>query len=66
MGAVMIEDLTYRRYPRYRDLMILIFYAMVENIGYRQVILFYRFQGMVRFLRGFREWEKVIHVGANE
>jgi hypothetical protein len=66
VGAVLLEDLTFRRYPGYRDLSTLLFYAFLENIGYRQVILYFRFQGMVRFLSGFRQWEKVIHVGAHE
>jgi cellulose synthase/poly-beta-1,6-N-acetylglucosamine synthase-like glycosyltransferase len=64
IGAVLLEELTYRRYPRFRDLMTLLMFAVLENIGYRQVILYYRFQGVVRFLTGFRKWEKVIHVGA--
>jgi cellulose synthase/poly-beta-1,6-N-acetylglucosamine synthase-like glycosyltransferase len=66
IGAVLLEDLTFRRYPGYRDLSVLLLYAFLENIGYRQVILYYRFQGVVRFLAGFRQWEKVIHVGAQE
>jgi cellulose synthase/poly-beta-1,6-N-acetylglucosamine synthase-like glycosyltransferase len=64
VGAVLLEELTYRRYPAIRDLMILLFYAVVENIGYRQLVLYYRFQGVVRFITGFKEWEKVVHVGA--
>jgi len=66
VGAVLLEDLTFRRYPGYRDLSTLLLYAFLENIGYRQVILYFRFQGMLRFLSGFRHWEKVIHVGAHE
>ena len=64
VGAVLLEDLTYRRYPGFRDLITLLWYAMLENVGYRQVILYYRFQGFVRFLTGFRTWEKVIHAGS--
>ena len=63
IGAVLLEELTYRRYPRYRDLATLLFYAFVENIGYRQLVLYYRFEGVVQFLMGFRRWEKVSHVG---
>lgn len=66
VGAVLLEDLTFRRYPGYRDLATLLIYAFLENIGYRQLILYFRFQGIVRFLSGFRQWEKVIHVGAHE
>lgn len=66
VGAVLLEELTYRRYPGFRELMILLLFAMLENIGYRQLVLFYRVQGVFRFLSGFGEWEKVVHVGAGE
>ncbi len=66
VGAVLLEELTYRRYPGFRDLLTLLLFALIENLGYRQMVLYYRFQGMVRFLTGFGEWEKVVHVGAEE
>jgi cellulose synthase/poly-beta-1,6-N-acetylglucosamine synthase-like glycosyltransferase len=66
VGAVLLEELTYRRYPRFSELLSLLKYAVLENIGYRQLILFYRVQGMWHFLTGFRKWEKVVHVGATE
>ena len=64
VGAVLLEELTYRRYPSFRDLMILLVYAVLENLGYRQVVLYYRVQGVLKFIFGFRQWEKVTHVGA--
>ncbi len=64
IGAVLLEELTYRRYPRLRDLMTLLLFAILENVGYRQLVLYYRFQGVVKFLAGSRSWEKVAHVGA--
>jgi cellulose synthase/poly-beta-1,6-N-acetylglucosamine synthase-like glycosyltransferase len=63
VGAVLLEELTYRRYPRFQDLLVLLLYALVESVGYRQLILFYRFQGVIQFLTGFAKWEKVVHVG---
>jgi cellulose synthase/poly-beta-1,6-N-acetylglucosamine synthase-like glycosyltransferase len=63
VGSVLLEELTYRRYPSFRNLMTLLWYAILENIGYRQLVLFYRVQGVVRFMTGFRKWEKVAHVG---
>jgi cellulose synthase/poly-beta-1,6-N-acetylglucosamine synthase-like glycosyltransferase len=64
VGAVLLEELTYRRYPRFRDLLTLLVFAMFENIGYRQLVLYYRFQGVLKFLAGSRLWERVAHVGA--
>jgi cellulose synthase/poly-beta-1,6-N-acetylglucosamine synthase-like glycosyltransferase len=66
VGAVLLEELTYRRYPGFGDLSKLLVFAVLENIGYRQIVLYYRFQGLMRFLTGFRSWEKVVHVGATE
>jgi cellulose synthase/poly-beta-1,6-N-acetylglucosamine synthase-like glycosyltransferase len=65
VGAVLLEELTYRRYPRFRDLLTLLLFAVFENAGYRQLILYYRFQGVLKFLFGRRRWEKVAHAGAN-
>ena len=64
VGSVLLEELTYRRYPGFRDLIILLGYAVIENLGYRQVVLYYRVQGVFKFVAGFRQWEKVTHVGA--
>jgi hypothetical protein len=43
----------------------LLAYAMLENVGYRQLILFFRVQGILKFLVGSHRWEKVIHEGQN-
>ena len=64
VGSVVLEELTHRRYPTRRDLRILLGYALLENFGYRQLLLFFRFQGVLWFLTGFRRWEKVVHLGA--
>jgi hypothetical protein len=63
VGAILIEEMTYRRYPRPRDLLVLLAYAMLENVGYRQLILFFRVQGILKFLVGSHRWEKVMHEG---
>jgi len=61
VGSVVLEELTHRRYPSGRDFKTLLVYALMENIGYRQVVLFFRFQGVLKFLVGSRGWEKVTH-----
>jgi len=63
VGAVLLEEMTYRRYPRSKDLFVLFAYAMLENVGYRQIILFFRVQGILKFLVGSHRWEKVMHDG---
>jgi cellulose synthase/poly-beta-1,6-N-acetylglucosamine synthase-like glycosyltransferase len=63
VGAVLLEEMTYRRYAKPRDLLVLLAYAMLENVGYRQLILFFRVQGTLKFLVGSHRWEKVMHDG---
>ncbi len=66
VGSVVLEELTHRRYPSFRDLKLLLLFALLENFGYRQLVLCYRFQGVLRFLTGFSKWEKVVHAGATQ
>jgi cellulose synthase/poly-beta-1,6-N-acetylglucosamine synthase-like glycosyltransferase len=63
LGSVLLEEATLRRYPKARHLMILVWYAIIENFGYRQMITFIRAQGVVRYFLGVRTWEQVAHRG---
>jgi cellulose synthase/poly-beta-1,6-N-acetylglucosamine synthase-like glycosyltransferase len=65
VGSVVLEELTHRRYPSLKDFAILLLYAVLENFGYRQLILWFRLQGYLRFQAGFRKWEKVAHSAAS-
>lgn len=56
MSAVICEEFTYRRYPSVKDVMILSFYAFIENMGFRQVHTWWRFSGLYKFLRGDKRW----------
>jgi cellulose synthase/poly-beta-1,6-N-acetylglucosamine synthase-like glycosyltransferase len=55
-AAVALEELTFRRYPRWVDLLRLFTASIVENLGYRQVNQFWRLQGTIAVLRGRRHW----------
>lgn len=61
VSAVLLEEITYRRYPSRRDVAVLLFWAMLESFGFRQLILYFRVQGVARFLTGFHQWERVTH-----
>jgi len=68
MGSVVLEEITLRRYPQLKHVMILMAFAVVENIGYRQVVTFYRAYGVLQSLRLRRHqrWEVVHHEGLGE
>ena len=55
-AAVGLEELSFRRYPRKRDLLTLLFVAVAENIGYRQISIWWRLRGMISKFRGAKAW----------
>lgn len=60
VSAIMLEELSFHMYPRTRDLMLLYFIAIVENLGFRQLTAFWRLQGLIRWLRGGKhQWESI-------
>ena len=65
IGSVVLEDLTHRRYSSLKDFFTLLLYALLENFGYRQLILCFRLQGYLKFHSGSRQWEKVVHDAPN-
>jgi cellulose synthase/poly-beta-1,6-N-acetylglucosamine synthase-like glycosyltransferase len=55
-AAIGLEELSFRRYPRFRDILRLLAVAVIENVGYRQLSTYWRIRGMVSKLRGTHSW----------
>lgn len=45
--SIIVEELTFRRYRRWRDFALLVYGAVAENIGYRQLHAWWRLRGIV-------------------
>jgi cellulose synthase/poly-beta-1,6-N-acetylglucosamine synthase-like glycosyltransferase len=56
VGAVLLEEISFHRYPRARDLFKLIIYAVLENFGYRQLTVLWRIKGLWDYFRGVKSW----------
>lgn len=55
--TVAMEELGLRTYPRFRQVLALCFYAVIENIGFRQMYTAWRCIGLVRWiLRREHQW----------
>lgn len=63
LSAVLMEEMTTKRYERATDIIILALYAFLENIGYRQLHAWWRIRGLVDFLRGKRDWGVMVRKG---
>jgi cellulose synthase/poly-beta-1,6-N-acetylglucosamine synthase-like glycosyltransferase len=63
VAAVLLEEISFRRYPRMRDLVWLVLVAVLENFGYRQLTTWWRARGIVDFLRGKQAWGAMTRKG---
>ncbi|MEQ9279822.1 MAG: glycosyltransferase [Balneola sp.] len=57
LSAVFTDEFTYKQYPRVKDALLLIFLAIFENLGYRQLHTWWRLKGLVFYLRGDQSWD---------
>jgi cellulose synthase/poly-beta-1,6-N-acetylglucosamine synthase-like glycosyltransferase len=58
-ASIYLEEITYRRYPKWSHLLRLLAYGVLENFGYRQINSLWRFQAVLKYLIGMRKWEYV-------
>ena len=63
VAAVGLEELSFRRYPRLRDVVRLFALAVLENFGYRQLSTFWRVRGMFSTLRRKKGWGAMTRKG---
>jgi len=54
--TLVLEEVTYRRYPRLADLFRLAWFALIENLGYRQLTVWFRLQAFWKYARGVHTW----------
>ena len=63
--GIFLEEITYRRYPKWSQLFKLLIYGALENFGYRQINSFWRFQAIFLYIFGIHKWEYVEKKGPN-
>jgi cellulose synthase/poly-beta-1,6-N-acetylglucosamine synthase-like glycosyltransferase len=63
MGAVLQEELTYKRYNDWRDVARLVTYCFLEHFPYRQLHMVWRLQGLWQYIRGDMSWKPLERKG---
>jgi cellulose synthase/poly-beta-1,6-N-acetylglucosamine synthase-like glycosyltransferase len=63
VAAILLEEISYRRYPSWGDLWKLLFCGVFENFGFRQPPAVFKIQAFWEYLRGLRRWGKLERVG---
>jgi cellulose synthase/poly-beta-1,6-N-acetylglucosamine synthase-like glycosyltransferase len=54
--TLILEDISFHRYETFRDRALLLWWALLENFGYRQITVYWRLRGLWKFLRGSKDW----------
>jgi cellulose synthase/poly-beta-1,6-N-acetylglucosamine synthase-like glycosyltransferase len=54
--TLILEDISFHRYNTFRDRGLLFWWAMMENLGYRQLTVYWRLRGLWKFLLGRKDW----------
>jgi cellulose synthase/poly-beta-1,6-N-acetylglucosamine synthase-like glycosyltransferase len=54
--AILLEEYSTRRYPRLKDILIIIAYGLLENIVYRQWLAIVRAKAFIDLAKGRDEW----------
>jgi YaiO family outer membrane protein len=61
--AVVLEEVSFRRYRRFSDLFRLLLFATLENLGYRQLTVFWRLKSFFNVWKGVHVWGDMARKG---
>ncbi len=65
VGSLLLDELSFKVYPRARDTLILFAVAVVENFGYRQLIAVWRLVALIKWMFGAEaRWESIVRTGS--
>ncbi|MDR3594656.1 glycosyltransferase [Clostridium sp.] len=59
IGAILLEEYTFSKYPSIKQLLRLSWYGVLENFGYRQMTTFFKIDAIVRFKKFRNSWGKI-------
>ena len=65
ISAILFEEVNFKWYKKWYYIIILLFYAVIENVSYRQMTVWFRIKGLVSFARGEKGWGKQERKGFN-
>ncbi len=66
VAAVLLEEISFRRYPSWQDLIKLLAFSILENFGYRQMLSAFKVKAFWDFLRQRRAWGRIARSGFRE
>lgn len=59
IGAILLEEYTFSKYPKIGQLLKLTLYGVIENFGYRQLTVLFRIEGIIKYKKSKNSWGKI-------
>ncbi len=63
VAAVMLEEVSFRRYPKASHLALLLAFGVIENFGYRQMTVWWRVRAFYDYYKGVTSWGEMKRKG---
>jgi cellulose synthase/poly-beta-1,6-N-acetylglucosamine synthase-like glycosyltransferase len=63
VATLLLDQASFLRYKKPGDLAWLLWWAVVENVGYRQLTVYWRLRGLVNYMRGRSDWGAMTRKG---
>jgi len=57
--SLVLEELSFKRYPKISSILVLFLYAILDNFGYRQMHTWWRFRGCIDYILKKKNWGKM-------
>lgn len=64
--SVLAEEIAFKTYSKFKDVLVLSCFSFVENLGYRQIHAWWQFVGLIDFFKGKKSWGKMVRKGFDE
>lgn len=62
-SSLLLEELSFRRYTKTSEILILFIYGIMENFGYRQLLTWWRLLALFEYIRGEKAWGTITRKG---
>ncbi len=59
VGSLLLEENIFGKYPKLRHILKLFFFAIIDNLGYRQIMTLIKIFSMIRFKKNKNQWGKI-------
>ena len=54
--TLVLDEVTYHRNSRISDRLLLVMWTILENFGYRQLTVYWRLKGIIKYVQGKTDW----------